>query len=68
MPCMVPSGAAAPRFGSMADVAMERGVRGAAGSRMAQLLILFFCALCECVLLCLCIFGFNSYEASYVIP
>ena len=27
-----------------------------------------FFVLCMCVLLFLCIFGFNSYEASYVIP
>ena len=33
----------------MADVAMERGGRGATGSRVVQRLILFFCALYVCV-------------------
>ncbi len=53
---MVPLGAAAPRFGSMVDVAMEGGGRGAAGSRVAQPLILLVCALCVCVCCCVRVF------------
>ncbi len=56
-----------PRFGSMVDIAMERRGRGATGSRVVQPLILFF-VLCVCVVVVFVIFGFNSYEASYVIP
>ncbi len=47
VPCVI-------RFGSMADVAIERRGRGATGSRVAQLLFLFFCVFL-CDVLCLCI-------------
>ncbi len=47
-------GAAAPRFGSMADVAMEIWGK-AAGGREAAAHLVFVC--CVCVLKCVCVAG-----------